>query len=376
MRPTLRLLWLRLHRWIALGLGCVLVLAGLLGSLLTLAKPLDRWVNQHLFVHSAPADRSGFVSLDQVRGQLNATFGSGTGYTFRPPREPDDTLWVYVRGAWEGVVYFDAQGRELGRRGETEGVYNLIFELHSSLLLGEAGQAILTAAAVSYLFLLVTGLVLWWPRRWPPSFRVHWRAGLLRLSSELHNTLGVLLGVLIAVSVASGAYMAWPPLRTVVTAAAGQAPAKPPLASKVPAATTPKAVASLDAMTRQARALFPQAMVGYVQVPSEANQPVRVRLKTDDDPHPNGLTSVWFDPTSGAVLNSRRWSELDAGNRLVSTMYPLHTGALGGPLHEVLVGVTGLALTALGAAGLLLWWTRRSVRLRKTAAYGTAGWRG
>jgi len=49
-------------------------------------------------------------------------------------------------------------------------------------------------------------------------------------------------------------------------------------------------------------------------------------------------------------------------------VYPLHTGALGGPLHELLVGITGLALSTLGATGLLLWWKRRSARARMPAA--------
>jgi uncharacterized iron-regulated membrane protein len=93
-----------------------------------------------------------------------------------------------------------------------------------------------------------------------------------------------------------------------------------------------------------------------------------VRLKLPDDPHPNGLTSVWLHPATAEVLKVARWSQLDAGSRLVSVVYPLHTGALGGPVHEILVGVTGLALATLGATGLLLWGRRRSVRARLPAA--------
>lgn len=363
MRPVLRRLWLKLHRWVALALGWVLVLAGFLGCLLTAARPLDHWANAHLFKQPAQRDASAIADLEGVRVRLDQEFGAGTAYTFRPPRQPGDTLWVYVRGPWEGVVYVDQAGRELGRRGEAEGAYNFLFELHSSLLLGDTGKAILTTAAGTYLFLLVTGLVLWWPRRWPPSFRIHWRAGLLRAAVDVHNISGVLLGLLIAVSIASGAYMAWPPLRTFVTTAVGESPVAPPkLAAREGARALP-----LDPLVDQAKALFPGGMVGYIQVPAAPSQPLRVRLKLPDDPHPNGLTSVWLDPASGDVLKVVRWSELDPGNRLVSTIYPLHTGALGGPLHELLVGLTGLALTTLGAAGLLLWWKRRDLRVKRPA---------
>jgi len=355
MRPALRRTWLKLHRWVALGLGWMLVLAGFLGALLTLARPLDQWAHPELFRQQAVA-ASAAAPLDAVRSRLEQEFGPAGTFTFRPPREPHDTLWVYVNGGWKGVVYFDAAGRELGRRGEYEGAYNVLFELHSALLLGDTGKAALAIAAGFYLFLLATGLVLWWPRRWPPSFRIHWRAGVLRASVDLHNAAGVLLGVFIAVSVASGAYMAWPPLRTFVSGLAGHAPvAAPKVAAALPA--TPPA--SLAGIARQAHALFPEAMVGYVQVSGE--RAVRVRLKLPDDPHPNGLTSVWLHPRSGEVLRVVRWSELDPGHRLVATVYPLHTGVLGGPLHEALVGLTGLALATLGGSGLLLWWKRRRV---------------
>jgi uncharacterized iron-regulated membrane protein len=364
MKPAARRLWLRLHRWVALSLGWVLVLAALLGALLTVAKPLDQWLHRDLFRQRVGADAQA-ASLEEVRRQLDREFVAAA-YTFRPPRERGDTLWVYVRGPWEGTIHFDAAGRERGRRGETEGAYHLLFELHSALLLGDTGKAVLTLAAGAYLFLLVTGLVLWWPRRWPPTLKVHWRAGTLRATLDLHNLAGAVLGVVIAVAVASGAYMAWPPLRGLVSQAFGQAPVKPPRIASPPSPAGGQA--SLDDLVRKARSVDPQGMVGYVQVPLERSQPVRVRLKLPDDPHPNGLTSVWLHPATAEVLKVARWSQLDAGSRLVSVVYPLHTGALGGPVHEILVGVTGLALATLGATGLLLWGRRRSVRARLPAA--------
>jgi uncharacterized iron-regulated membrane protein len=364
MRPAARRLWIQLHRWVALSLGWLLVLAALLGSLLTVARPLDHWLHAELF-RQEPGAATGAGSLAAVKTRLDAEFGASTAYTFRPPREPGDTLWVFVRGPWEGVVYFDAAGRELGRRGETEGLCNLLFELHSSILLGDAGKATLAIAAGLYLLLLLSGVLLWWPRRWPPSLRVHWRAGTLRATMDLHNVTGAVLGLLIAVSVASGAYMAWPPLRAFVSTLGGQSPVAAP---KLPKPQAGPALAPLDDVVQRAQALFPEGMVGYVQVPAASHQPVRVRLKLPDDPHPNGLTSVWLHPVTTEVLKVARWSELDAGSKAVAVVYPLHTGALGGPLHEVLVGLTGLALSLLGTTGLVLWWKRRAVRARQSAA--------
>jgi uncharacterized iron-regulated membrane protein len=358
MTPLLRRCWLTAHRWIALTLGTLLAFAAVLGALLTVARPLDQTLHPELFAQPAGVVAAA-LPLATVRERLQQEFGAGAGYTFRPPRLPGDTLWVTVRGAWEGMVYFDGAGRELGRRGQHEGWFNLLFELHSELLLGDTGKGLLTAAAAAYVVLLASGLVLWWPRQWPPSFRIARGAGWLRTWLDLHKVIGSLIGVVLLVSVTSGAYMAWPPLRELVSSAAGERPTAAPRVESAPVGAAP---VPLDAMVDTARAQFPQAMVGYVHVPAKPTQALRVRLKTADDPHPNGLSSVWLHPVTGQVLKVARWTELDTGNRIVTTMYPLHIGALGGTPHLVVTALAGLVLAALGFSGLALWWQRRAAR--------------
>ena len=360
LRLTLRRLWLRLHRWTALGLGWLLALTALLGAALVVAQPLDRWAHPELFRSLSAADAG--APLEPVRQRLLAEFGPATGLTLRPPRESADTLWVRVRSsAWNGTVYLDpASGLEQGRRGEHEGAFNLLFELHSSLLMEDTGKALLAWMALAYALLLLTGLILWWPRRWPPSLRVELRQGLLRGLFDLHRTGGVLLGLVILVSVLSGAYMAWPPLRGFVSTLAGQAPMKPPTLPKTATASGP--AATLDAMVERAQAVFAQQPIGYIHLPAQATRPVQIRFRLADDPHPNGLSSVWLNPAGGQVLAARRWDELDPGARAVSVVYPLHTGELGGPLHSLLTFLTGLTLAGLGVSGLWLWWRRRRLR--------------
>lgn len=362
-----RQIWSVLHRWTALTLGTLLAFTALLGALLTVARPLDQHLHPELFRQPAGVQAAA-APLTLVAQRLRQEFGPGASLTLRPPREPGESLWTFVRGPWAGTVYFDASGRELGRRGEHEGWCNLLFELHSELLLGETGKAVLTTAAAAYLLLLASGLVLWWPRRWPPSWRVERGAGALRATLDLHKLGGSLLGLMLAVSVATGGYMAWPPLRDLVSALAGEQAMKPP---RVRPAAPGAAAVPLESLAQTAARVFPGASVGYVQVPAKPTQPVRVRLKTADDPHPNGLSFVWLHPATGEVLGSQRWDRLDAGHRIVTIVYPLHAGTLGGLPHTVFTGLSGLALAGLGVTGLAVWWQRRT-RRRAVVARATA----
>lgn len=356
-----RRLWLKAHRWIALSVGWLLALVGLIGALLIVAQPLDRWSHPQLFkvvpatmdaAHPAP-------TLESIREQLVTTFGDKASFTLRPPRAADQTMWVIVRGEpWSGTVYLNpATGKEQGRRGEYDGAVNLLFKFHSALLLQDTGKAILAWIALAYLFLFASGLVLWWPKRWPPSLKIELRKGSFRGLFDMHRIGGAVIGGLIALSVATGAYLAWRPFGEYVTTLSGAKAIKPP---KIPKGDEGQAATmSLDDMVAQAQAVFPNDPVGYIQVPAEPTRPIRVRMRLADDPHPNGLTSVWLHPKTGAVLAAYRWNELDPGARALSFVYPLHTGELGGVVLEALTLIGGLALGSLGLTGIYVWWRRR-----------------
>lgn len=343
-------------------MGWLLAAVALLGATLILARPLDERWHPELFT-SAPASPSvAAAPLESIRQRLLADFGRNTDLNFRPPRVAGESLRVAVRGSWNGIVYFDpATGVEQGRRGDSEGFVNVVFKLHNSLFLGDAGKAILACAALGYLVLLASGLVLWWPRRWPPSLRIELRQGLVRGLFSLHRSAGAVMGIFIAVSVATGAWMAWRPLGDAVNFLAGAKAVKPPPLPEL--ASVPATHATIDLLAARAQARFPRGVVGYIQVPAKPTRAVRVRIKAEGDPHPNGLSSVWLDPRSGDVLAVNTWNRLDPATRATAILYPLHTGELGGPLLESLVFLNGVTLGALGISGLTLWWKRRRRRV-------------
>ena len=354
----LRQLWLHIHRWTALSIGWLLIMSGFTGAVLVAALPLDQWWRADLF--QARTQGPTFTPLQPLVARARAEFGPAATLTIRPARTEGESLRILVRGDWSGTLFIDpVTGQEQGRRGETEGFLNNLFKLHSALWLQETGKAILAIAALVYLLLLVTGLVLWWPRRWPPSWRIALDRGLPRALFDLHRVGGAALGLLIAVSVASGAYMAWRPLGGFVSMLAGMQPTEPPRLQKL-SPTEP--LPTLDQLAASAQARFPEGAIGYIQVSGRTDRPGRVRLQLPDDPHPNGLTSVWLHPQNGEVVATHRWNQLDPGASAVAWVYPLHTGALGGVWLEIAVACGGLVLAMLGTSGIWLWLRRRTAR--------------
>lgn len=368
---TARRVWIWLHRWTGLTLGLLLTAAALLGALMTVLRPLDEAMHPELFrapVAAAtasgaspvgPVAQASATPLETLRGRVADEFGPKSTMTIRPPREPGESLRVMVRGpAWEGTLYLDpVTVAELGRRGEAEGLANLVFELHSALLLGDTGKAVLAFTALAYLALLVTGLVLWWPTttaQWRHAFGLKLDKGTTRGLFDLHRFGGAVLGLLLAVTVASGAWMAWRPIGGWLNALVGEAAPKPPQVGKDHGERRP-----LDAIVAEAQAAWPDGRVGFVQLGAADTRPVRIRFKLPGDPHPNGLSSVWAHPVDGHVLARQRWDELDLAGRSTAWIYPLHAGELFGVAHRAITGVLGLVLFGMGVTGTWLWWRRR-----------------
>ncbi|WP_120969652.1 PepSY-associated TM helix domain-containing protein [Comamonas sp. lk] len=361
---SLRSLWLRLHRWFALSLGWILILAGLTGAVLIAAQPLDRWAHPELFKASAATQTATqAAALAPILEQAHQEFGGKATLRFKLPQQAGDSLWLRVQSpSWRGTVYLNpVSGEEQGRRGETEGFVNILFKLHSTLLLETDGKAILAWTALAYVLLLLSGVILWWPKRWPGNWRIVLNKNLMRALFDLHRMGGVVMGLLIAVSVVTGAYMAWRPLGDVLNALSGSTAVKAP---KLPADPSAAALAppSLDAMLASARAAMPDGQASFVQIAANTKQAMRIRFRIPGEPHPNGISSVWLDPRTGTVLAVQRWHELDTGAAAVAIAYPLHTGELGGVLLEIITALTGLVLAGLGLSGVWLWWQRRKAR--------------
>jgi len=364
---TARRLWIWLHRWIGLTLGTLLAAAALLGTLMTVLRPLDEAMHPELFRAPPPTPASLAAvdaqtlrqPLETLRRRAAEEFGPKATLTIRPPRETGESLRAIIRGAaWEGTIYLDpVTVRELGRRGEAEGLANTVFELHSALLLGDTGKAVLAITALAYLALLVTGLILWWPMnaaQWRHAFKLKLDKGTTRSLFDLHRFGGAVLGLLIAVGVASGAWMAWRPIGGWVNALAGDTAPQPPQAGKASGERVP-----LDLIVAQARARWPDGRLGFVQLGTTDAKPVRLRFRVAGEPHPNGLSSIWAHPVDGHVLAQQRWNELDLAGRSTAWIYPLHAGELFGLANRVITGLVGLALFAMGVTGAWLWWRRR-----------------
>ncbi|KRA17924.1 PepSY-associated TM helix domain-containing protein [Lysobacter sp. Root604] len=350
LRATLK--WL--HLWLGLGAGLVFALVALSGTVLAFQRELLAWSHPQLIEHAPPSPAQREAALARIVADWQAQGLSSLDL-------PSAQLPV-----WQGYFpdgerrYFDgASGELLLVRNKGNDWVLWLRDWHTHLLSGKAGEQVLGVVGLIALFLLLSGLYLWWPRwsalgaslRWyrgPPTrrwFSWHRGAGVLWLPLTL---LAVLTGVGMVYDGAtrSGLRFAF---------GDGEDARKPPkLAASARAIDWP-------AVLRAADGRLAGAELRRIGLPKADSGLVSIRMRAAGEWHPVGRSVVWLDPYRVAVLGVHDATAQDRGARVSEALYPLHGGFVGGRVWQALVAFTGLVPSFLLVTGFLFW-RRRTAR--------------
>ena len=114
-------------------------------------------------------------------------------------------------------VYVDPYTGKILKDDATIYFFFITAHLHNSLMLGKAGQWIVDISTIIFLIGLVTGLILWWPKKWTKttrrqSFTIRWKAKFKRVNYDLHNVLGFYTLSIVLVLTVTGLIIAFQPL--------------------------------------------------------------------------------------------------------------------------------------------------------------------
>jgi uncharacterized iron-regulated membrane protein len=72
-----------------------------------------------------------------------------------------------------------------------------------------------------------------------------------------------------------------------------------------------------------------------------------------------GTTTVFVSAVNGQVLREYPAREASFARAFYDTLYPLHTGELGGLAGRLFLLILGISLLVMGVYGIRLWLTRR-----------------
>jgi uncharacterized iron-regulated membrane protein len=292
------------------------------------------------------------------------------------PQRPDDAVSVSLSARSPGervryaLVYVNQYtGDVLGYRERRSGLSNasldsLILGLHYMLLWNGWGQWVMGMAALVWLVTNVIGLALSWPAAWRrigawlPMLSARLGEGSYKANYDLHRAGALWFLPVLTVLAFTSVELNLPQYVRPLVAALSPLASSPPPGARVRPEDAVVTFGQADAAVRR---LFPEARTNNIYRDLSGGRH-SVYFHLPGDANPQGDNFAFVDVRTGEVTAARVPATSTAGERFMTWLYPLHTGAAFGWTGRLLVAAAGVVTIVLNLTGLYVWWVKWRMR--------------
>lgn len=391
MSETIRSLFFWLHLGVGVAVGLVVAMMSLTGVALAFQPQVEAWARSGM--EDVGAGAGPRLPVDEMLARAEASFGGKEATAITLPASERAAATVHF-GRSDRVYVHPESGEVYADPGA--GWAQVFVELRNwHRWFGASGEnrplggAITGASNLLFVFLLLSGLYLWFPRKWTKkAFRAvlvfRWNLKGKARDWNWHHTLGFWTWPVLVVLTVTAVVISYPWANRMVYSLTGspapttqRRPGPPPV--ELPPHEPGAQPLSLDAIAAAAFAQSESARSVRIDVTgrgADERGAVYVQVSEAGSFPAFAPLNLAFDPYDGALLLRRGFADQNAGQRLRWWIRFLHTGeALGWP-GQLIAAVASLA-------GAVLVWTgfalaiRRALRWReRTAAQKRTGSRG
>ncbi len=238
-----------------------------------------------------------------------------------------------------------------------------MFRLHRWLLLDiEVGRPIVGWATVIFFFIVLSGLVIWFPQKiksWRQGLKIKFSGNWKRINHDLHNTLGFYSSFLLLVMALTG--LTWSfewykeGFNSLLGVEGGRGRGGSPVASEVPASGEDASKLSVADYLAVADQALPYEGDYRLSLPSDPSAAVSVSKNKTGFFAPSGADRIQLDQYSGKVLEVERFSDKGLNEQIASSVKALHTGEIFGTFSKILYFISCLVATSLPVTGTIIW---------------------
>lgn len=275
---------------------------------------------------------------------------NGTSLYYIAGQQPNNVLvtWHYVpspdpnkEGRWTALTQNPYTGEVITTEAWSEDFWGFVTRLHTHLLLPRnVGGPITGYATVIFIILLISGMILWYPKSkkgLKQRFTVKWGASPKRLNYDLHNVLGFYMTWVVLFTALTGLVFSFEWFRNgVYYAATGgetlnrSAQPKSVLPKNWQSFSAQRQEQLMDQVARQTLIAYPTRNGYTVSYPLDSTSGIDVAIMTERGKTYDRHDEFTFDRYTGKLIASERWSDQNAGERIIHLNYAIHVGSVGG----------------------------------------------
>ncbi|MFD2874339.1 PepSY-associated TM helix domain-containing protein [Mucilaginibacter ximonensis] len=361
-----------IHRWLGFISGLVVVIVSLTGCLYVFQDEIQDALYDY---RKVAVEQKPFMLPSQLR-QI--------AFRYYPTAEKDPVVGYYGKDRPAivmlnvpkvGLRYISLNpynGKFLHDENIMRNFFVVVEYIHLYLLLPPAiGRQIVGWCVVIFVLLLITGIVLWWPKRKSDrkrSFSIKWNGRWRRVNYDLHNVLGFYACSAALILAITGLSICFDWVTKGINKAVnlGKTYAAEERTSVSDSLHKPRiAVNTWDKGFLYATQHSPQAHMYIIYgETAKASGTITVNAYYEAMRYYKG-DSYTFDQFSAKPLKELKHQAKSAGLKLNDMNYDIHIGQILGLPGKIIAFLASLICASLPVTGFVIWWGKRNKKGKK-----------
>lgn len=385
-----------LHLWLGLISGLVVFIVSITGCIYAFEKEIRNLTEPFQF---AAVRTQAYLPPSRLKAIAEAhQFGAKAGQEGKKIEGlqypgPGKAAVATYRDKQKGytMIYMDPYSGQVLKVKELEkDFFRFILKGHFNLWLPRpVGQQIVCWSIGIFIILLITGLIMWWPKNLKKanrdkSFTIKWKASFKRVNYDLHNVPGFYTLIPALIIAITGIYFGfqWVPKTLYWVASGGQT--MPDRRSRAVSDTTyilpaipPGGTAEDKIWTQLAQEHNNQGslQIQFALKPADAivmtHNP---REGTFYQTYTRYFDRYTLKELPAKSIFAKPYDQATAADKVIRMNYDIHIGAIGGITGKILAFLISLVCASLPVTGFIIWWgkKRKSKPAKKSIATGMA----
>ena len=368
---TLKQITGKVHLWLGLTSGLVVFVVAVTGCLYAFQAEIQELTQPYRRVERKekpplpPSELKEIADKELPGKKIHSALYEQGGRSAVVSFYDFDPLYYYL-------VYIDPyEGRILKVKDMSYDFFYQVLQGHFYLWLPPAvGQPVVATATLVFVVMMITGIILWWPKRnkQKQRFTIKWNAKWRRRNYDLHSVLGfytMWIALILALTGLVWGFEWFARSVYQITGGEKQIIYEEPLSIKISddIITNP-----IDKLWMQLRAENPGVAVLEMHYPTSDTTSLAVTINPDRETYWKS-DYRFFDQYTLQELSSDhlygKLSAASAADKLIRMNYDIHTGAILGLGGKLLAFFASFICASLPLTGFYIWYGRNYKKEKK-----------
>lgn len=364
-----------LHLWMGLISGIIIFIIAITGCIYAFQEEIQDYTQdyRHVATQDAafmmPSKLEAIARAELPDKALHAIQYNGTDRSAEAIFYSFDPEYYYI-------IYLNPYtGEVLQLTDQYTGFFRFILDGHFYLWLPhEIGQTVVSVSTLVFLAMLISGIILWFPKNKKASkqrFWFKWKEGMKwkRKNYDLHNITGFYISLFGLIFVVTGLVWGFEWFASSYYAMSGGEKSllyeDPGSKSKLTAESVKNPLDKTFLLMQQQ---YPQASSIEVHPPESPKSSIAANANPDDGTYWK-IDYRYFDQyTLDEVQVNHiygRYHEATASDKLMRMNYDIHTGAILGLPGKIFAFLVSLLIASLPVTGFMIWYGRKNKEKKK-----------